>query len=193
METVLAQALQRLPIRLLCYCLMPNHWHLVLWPREDGELSTFMNWLTLTHTQRWRHAHHTVGYGGLYQGRFKSFPIQRDEHLLRVCRYVKRNALRANLVQRAQAWRWGSLWHRQHALEPMASLLCSDWPVDRPANWIELINTPQTDTELQELRTSVTRGRPYGDDHWQRRTARRLNLESSLRPPGRPKANATPR
>jgi REP element-mobilizing transposase RayT len=74
MERVLAEALKRVPTRLLAYCQMPNHWHLVLWPREDGELSAFLNWLTLTHTQRWRHAHHTVGYGPVYQGRFKSFP-----------------------------------------------------------------------------------------------------------------------
>jgi hypothetical protein len=79
---------------------------------ERCRLSAFMNWLTLTHTQRWRHAHHTVGYGPLYQGRFKSFPIQRDEHLLSVCRYVERNPLRAGIVERAEDWRWSSLWHR---------------------------------------------------------------------------------
>ena len=96
-------------MRLLAYCLMPNHFHLLLWPREDGDLSRFMRWLTVTHTQRW-HAHHrTAGTGHLYQGRFKSFPVQSDEHFLTVCRYVERNALRANLVERAEDWRWGSL------------------------------------------------------------------------------------
>ena len=121
MEAVLAEALERVPTRLLSYCLMGSHWHLVLWPREDGELSAFLNWLTLTHTQRWRHAHHTVGYGPLYQGRFKSFPVQSDEHVRQVCRYVERNALRAKLVEKARigvgpacgtgcipASRWGS-------------------------------------------------------------------------------------
>src|SRR5436305_82424 len=97
---------------------MPNHWHLVLEPHEDGELSRFVGWLSLTHTQRW-HAHRrSAGTGHVYQGRFKSFPIQDDEHFLTVCRYVERNALRAHLVKRAENWRWGSLWHgTQHSTQ----------------------------------------------------------------------------
>ena len=61
---------------------------------------------------RWRVAHHTVGYGHVYQGRFKSFPIERDEHLLTVCRYVERNALTAGAAKRAEDWRWSSLYVR---------------------------------------------------------------------------------
>ena len=104
-ERVLQEAVERVEMRLLAYCLMPNHWHLVAWPREDKELSRFTGWLTLTHTQRW-HAHRgTTGTGHLYQGRFKSFPVQSDAHFLTVCRYVERNALRANLVACAEDWR----------------------------------------------------------------------------------------
>ena len=96
-ERILADAVERTGTRLLAYCLMPNHWHLVILPIQDGELSRFTGWLTLTHTQRW-HAHrHSTGQGHVYQGRFKSFPIQDDQHFLTVCRYVERNALRANL------------------------------------------------------------------------------------------------
>jgi putative transposase len=94
-ERVLAEAQQEHPLPLLAYCVLPNHWHLVVAPEADGDLSRFVGWLTLTHTQRW-HAHrHTAGNGHLYQGRFKSFAIQADEHLLTVCRYVERNPLRA--------------------------------------------------------------------------------------------------
>src|SRR5258707_6113475 len=82
----------------LSYCLMPNHWHLVLWPETDGELTDFVRWLTHTHTMRWHAHYHSSGTGHLYQGRFKSFPIQADDHLYTVLRYVERNALRANLV-----------------------------------------------------------------------------------------------
>ncbi len=102
-EQVLLLAHRRAPIRILDYCLMPNHWHLVLWPRRDGELTLFMRWLTLTHAQRWKHAHNAVGHGHLYQGRFKSFPIQQDEHLLTVLRYVERNPLRAKLARRRRS------------------------------------------------------------------------------------------
>jgi putative transposase len=192
MERVLVEALERAPTRLLSYCLMGSHWHLVLWPREDGELSRFLNRVTLTHTQRWRHAHKTVGYGPLYQGRFKSFPIQRDEHLLTVCRYVERNPLRARVVEKAEDWRWSSLWHRLHPGEPLGKLLCDDWPAARPADWLRWVQEPQTVKEVEALRTSVERGRPYGEERWQATIAKRLELESSLRPPGRPK-NPEPR
>ena len=111
-ERVMTQACSRVSMRLLAYCVMPNHWHLVVWPRQDGDLSRFMNWLTLTHTQRWHTHRQTVGTGHLYQGRFKSFVVQTDEHLLTVCRYVERNALRAGLVERAEAWRWRARWVR---------------------------------------------------------------------------------
>jgi putative transposase len=145
-ERVLEEAVQRTKMRLLAYCVLPNHWHLVVWPEEDGALSRFVGWLTLTHTQRW-HAHrHSTGSGHVYQGRFKSFPVQDDAHFFTVCRYVERNALRANLVRRAEAWPWGSLhrWTQGHAKEK--SLLAA-WPLRRLANWVELVNTPQTEAE----------------------------------------------
>lgn len=92
-ERVLSEAQKRIAMRLLAYCVMPNHWHLVLWPHRDGDLSRFISWLTLTHTQRWHAYRQTVGTGHLYQGRFKSFVVQTDEHLMTVCRYyVERNA-----------------------------------------------------------------------------------------------------
>src|SRR6516162_5083593 len=89
-------------VRLLAYCLMPNHWHLVLWPRRDGDLSNYLRWLTVTHTQRYHAHYHTSGSGPLYQGRFKSFPVQAGDHFRVVCRYVERNGLRAGLVRRVE-------------------------------------------------------------------------------------------
>jgi putative transposase len=185
---VIEQVHRRLPVRILSYCLMSNHWHLVLWPREDGELSEFMRLLTVTHTQRWHAHHHTAGTGPLYQGRFKSFPIQRDEHLLAVCRYVERNPLRARLVERAEQWRWSSLGVRTSAAETPAWLMdMGQWPVEAPARWVTHVNRPQTAAEEAAVRESIRRGRPFGEAKWQRRTAIRLALESSLRPRGRPR------
>ena len=186
-EQILGEALEHVPgMRLLSYCIMPNHWHLLVWPRADGELSDFGHYLTLTHTQRWHAQYHHVGTGHLYQGRFKSFPIAEDDHFWTVCRYVERNPLRAELVQRAEDWRWGSLWRRgQTDLE--LPLRLSAWPVAEPPNWIEIVNQPQTQAELERLRTSVQRGRPYGGDAWAKRAAKRFGLESTLRPRGRPR------
>ena len=66
-EQILADAVARVKMRLLAYCVMPNHWHLVAWPREEGDLSAFVGWLTLTHTQRWHVHRHSVGSGHVYQ------------------------------------------------------------------------------------------------------------------------------
>ena len=181
-EEVLVEAKKRLPLRLLAWCVMSNHWHLVLWPRGDGDLSEFMRWLTVTHTQRWHAAHHTSGTGPLYQGRFKSFPIQEDDHLLAVLRYVERNPLRANLVRSAGEWRWSSLWHRVHG----DSAVLDEGPVALPRDWRRHVQSPQSEAELAALRRSVVRGSPFGEDSWQERTAKRLGLMSTLRPRGRP-------
>lgn len=189
-ERILAQAHQRVAMRTVAYCIMPNHWHLVLWPRRDGELSAFMRWLTLTHTQRRHAAADTAGAGHLYQGRFKSFPVQSDEHFLTVCRYVERNALRAGLVKQAQQWRWGSLWRREFG-DAEAGALLADGPVPWPHAWVNLVNGPQTQQELEALRRCVVRGRPFGRGGWVQRTARRLGLLSALRPRGRPPKDAT--
>lgn len=186
-ERILAEALEHVPgMRLLAYCLMPNHWHLLVWPRHDGELSDFGHWLTLTHTQRW-HAHYrNVGQGHLYQGRFKSFPVQEDDHFLTVGRYVERNALRACLCKKAEEWRWSSLWRRQQSDAAVRRML-SDWPIACPRTWLSFVNTPQTEKQLERLRQSVNRGQPYGEESWIERTAKRLNLQSTFRPRGRPR------
>ena len=184
-EKALGQAVARTDMRLLAYCLMPSHWHLVVWPRKDGELSEFAGWLTLTHTQRW-HAHRkSAGSGHVYQGRFKSFPIQEDEHFYTVARYVERNALRANLARRAEQWRWSSLYRWLRGSAEDKELLAA-WPLPRKANWVDHVNTPQTEAELKAVRQSMKRGSPFGDDSWTDRTVRRLGLESTIRPQGRP-------
>jgi putative transposase len=185
---VLADALAAVPgVRLLAYCLMLNHWHLVLWPREDGELGRFMQRLTVTHVRRWHQDRGTTGGGHLYQGTYKSFPVQRDEPLLVVCRYIERNPLRAKLVRKAQDWRWSSLALRESDDRLLAGQLLSDWPVDRPSDWLKRVNAPQTDAEEQAVRDSILRGRPFGDAAWQKRTAARLGLDHTFRAPGRPR------
>ena len=187
-ERVLTQALQEQPTRLLAYCLMPNHWHVVLWPEKAGELTAFLRWLTHTHSMRWHAHYHTGGTGHIYQGRFKSFPVETDEHVYTVLRYVERNALRANLVARAEDWRWGSLW-RRHRGDARAQAQLHAWPVVMPGNWLELVNSPQTEAELEALRRAAARGSPFGSAPWCERTARQLGLQATLRPRGRPRKN----
>ena len=121
----------------------------------------------------------------MYQGRFKSFPVSGDLHYLTLCRYVERNALRSGLVERAEQWRWSSLWRRVSG-DPEQKAMLASGPLPFPANWIKLVNRPQTDEELAALRTCVARSRPFGEDRWVAKTARLLGLEATLRPRGRP-------
>ena len=129
--------------------------------------------------------YHTSGEGHVYQGRFKSFPVQDDGHFLTVCRYVERNALRAELVARAEDWRWGSLWRWLQPAESDPALL-SAWPIPRLPNWVEKVNEPLTERELAAVRRSAQRGRPLGKPAWVESTAQRLGLASTLRPRGEP-------
>lgn len=187
-ERVMLEAHRRVPgVRVLAYCVMSNHWHFAAWPTADGDLSAFFRWLANTHAVRWRAARRTVGLGPVYQGRFKSFPVQTDEHLLTACRYVERNPLTAGLVRRAQDWRWSSLWARAHGGDDLRAMLHDAWPAPRPADWTRLVNAPITRRELARLEASAARGRPFGDDDWVAHAVRRLGLEHTVRPEGRPK------
>ena len=185
-ERVLEEAVARIPLPIFSYLIMPNHWHFVVRPTSDSEVSEFFRWLTHTHTMRWHAHYHTEGTGHLYQGRFKTFPIEDDEHLLTVMRYVERNALRANLVENAEDWKYSSLWRRQNARQADTSIL-TDWPIPKPRQWRSLVNKPQTDAELTALRQCVRKGSPFGSDTFVSQSAVRLRLEHTLRSRGRPK------
>jgi putative transposase len=179
---VVADGLEQVPCRVLGLCVMPNHWHLVLWPHGDGDLSRLMAWISNAHVKRYRQHYHDKIGGHLYQGRFKSFPVQEDSHLLAVLRYVEANPLRAGLAQRAGEWPWSSDALRRGAF---ASLF-SDWPLPRPADWSQWVEARWKEEELAHVRTSLDRGRPFGQDAWVNATAERLGLELTLRPRGRP-------
>ena len=179
---LLPLACERLPMRLCAYCLMPNHFHMVLWPRHDGDLSRWMQWLLTAHVRRHHRRHR--GSGHVWQGRFKAFPIQQDPHLLTVLRYVERNPLRARLVRSADNWPWSSL--KDYLARPRPSWL-HEGPVDRPRRWLEEVNRPQSEEVVQALRRSIHRGAPFGTESWNKRTAQRLGLEASLNPLGRPR------
>ena len=180
------EAQDRVPMRILAYCLMPNHSHIVLWPDSVSALSAYMRLLMNAHVRNYHHHYGTCGHGHIWQGRFKNFPIEQDEHLLRVLRYVEANAVRANLVRRAEDWSWGSLRSGDNEVPELA-----EWPVSRPAHWLEYVNAPAGE-DLKDLRNSVQRGTPYGKRQWQEYVATTCGLEFTLRPPGRPKRDTQP-
>jgi putative transposase len=183
---LIVEAKKRAAVEIFDFCLMPNHWHLVLRPRGDGDLAAFFSWLTNTHVKRYR-GHYCRTSGHLYQGRYKSFAVQEDAYLLTLLRYVEANPLRAKLVKRAQDWRWGSLGCEGKWAKP----ILDEWPIDRPRNWAALVNEPVVASERERLKRSFERGQPLGDASWTKRMAERMGLQYTLNPRGRPRKKGT--
>jgi putative transposase len=184
-ERVLAQGLARIPMRLCGYCIMGNHWHLLLWPREDGEMSEFMQWITTTHMRRWHAAHSTTGFGHVYQGRFKSFPVQSSEYYLKTLQYIESNPLRAKLVKNSCDWQYSSLAIRNGI--DKQGLKIFKGPVKLPANWNKHVNIVPNEATEARLQNCIIRGTPFGGDTWTKTISQKLGLESTLRPRCRPK------
>ena len=183
-ESVLVEGIEKYDVRLLAYCLMPNHFHLVLYPKQDGDVQKFMQWITLTHTQRWHVQNKTIGSGHLYQGRYKSFLIERDKHLLSVIRYVERNPLRAKLVKRVESWEFSSLARR---LRSKGAKWLATWPIPRPADYLDFVNTALTAGERESIRYSVNHGKPFGSGAWSGKMVEKFGLSATTRGRGRPK------
>ena len=205
-------AVEQAPMRILAYCLMIDHWHLVLWPREEGDLSRFMYRLTLMHAQRWNAWHMCAGEGHLYQGRYRSFPVQPDWHTWAVCRYVEQNPVRDRRAGRPEEWRWSSAGYRAQASQRDPARADAPQPEAPSASgqtaspeWVELplvdpaeaapvatgaearLDAPPAAEELEAIRECLRRSRPFGDPLWQVQVARSMGIESTLRSRGRPK------
>ena len=181
---LMQRACDRTPMRVLAYCLMPNHVHFVLWPHSDGDISRWLHWLFTCHVVRYNKIRGTTGR--VWQGRFKAFPIEQDRHLLAVLRYVERNPVRASLVPSAIDWEWSSV--ARGAVDAPSDLI-SESPVTKPDGWAQIVDKPQSDEELEALRRCSLKSAPFGSERWVLDTAARMGLQSSLRGPGRPKRN----
>jgi putative transposase len=163
-QQCLIDAMEKVPMRVLGYCVMPNHWHLVLWPKEDGDLAKFMMRLTIAHVRRWLIHRGEVGTGHVYQGRYKSFIVQDDAHLSTLCRYVDRNAVRAGLVNSCVDWLWSSA--GQAGLPASRRIQLTELPIPRRKEWIKWVNQPQTIAEEQSLSRCIMENRPFGTLDW---------------------------
>lgn len=180
--SLISDAKTRHPTRLYFYCLMPNHFHMVLSPTDTAELGKFMQWLMTSHVRRHHKRYETSGH--IWQGRYKSFIIQQDTHLLAVGRYVEGNPLRAGLVHSAQEWPWSS---HQELLGRHHTRLLDALPIELPANWNLYVDQSQNEHELAKLRQCLNRQAPYGSIDWQMTISKDLGLESTIRPRGRPR------
>ncbi len=188
-EKILQEAVERFDMRLLAYCIMPNHWHLVVHPKQDKDLAKFMGWLTNTHTRRWHTTKKTTGQGHLYQGRYKSFLCQQDDHFITLVRYVERNAKKAGLCNMAQDWKWSSIWRRENGNKEQCKIL-SEWPVEMPSGYLELVNQEFDKKNIETERVidaTIEKGNPFGNSEWLKKIVKKFGLEQTLRKVGRPK------
>lgn len=146
---LLSWASARTDLRVVGYALMPNHWHLVLWPESIAQLSNFLQRLTSAHAAIFRRRSGTTGTGHVYQGRYRARLIGADLHYFHVLRYVEANPVRARLVERAEGWRWSSAWERT-----TSPRILSEGPVPLPSieDWLELVNRPLTSTQADAVR-----------------------------------------
>lgn len=182
-----AEAQKRASVRVFAYCLMPNHFHLIVRPDEDGQLSEFMRLGTGRHSVRWHWKRGTQGGGCVYQGRYGAFPIQTNRYFLNACSYVEANALRSAMVRRAEDWPWSSLWARTKNCH---ILPLSEWPILPPGDWIEYVNEQHRDEDLGAIHRSLSHSRPLGEPDWVAAVATSLGLRTGRRP-GRPKKDRT--
>lgn len=168
-------------VKIFGYCLMPNHFHLVVKPERGEELSRWMQWVMTSHVRRYHKHYGTSGH--VWQGRFKSFMIQEDAHLLMALRYIEGNPVRGQLVNFAKEWRWSSNGERTGI---KGKMLTNEIPIELPSDWERYVDEPLTGKELEELRQSVNRQSPYGDSKWQLKICKAFGLESTMRGRGRP-------
>ncbi len=182
---LMEEAKERCGVSILAYCIMPNHFHMALVPGQKEELSLWMQWLMTSHVRRY-HRHYGSS-GHIWQGRYKSFPVQEDRYLLTLLRYIEGNPVRAAMVESAMAWKWSS--HRENT-GSMERLLTSAPPIGLPPDWTRYVDTPLTARDLEKLRESVRRQAPYGQPEWQAEMCATLGLESTMRRRGRPHKEA---
>jgi putative transposase len=185
---VMTETALRVPMRILAYCIMRNHFHLLLWPELGEALPEFMQLLMNTHIRRYLRHYPPISPGHLYQGRYTNALVQDGPSVLAVARYVEANALTAGLVQRAQDYPWSSASpYAEDADRPTLA----EWPVAKPHNWGTLLNLRAPAAERRRIQISASRGAPYGSDEWVRATVKAYGLAHTIRKPGRPRKSET--
>jgi putative transposase len=180
----LAEAACRIPMRILAYCIMRNHFHLLLWPYEGADLPEFMQILMNIHLGRYLKHYPPGSPGHVYQSRYTNSLVQHERALPYVARYIEANALSAGLVARAEHYPWSSA--SPEALDDPDRPILSAWPIERPRPWLTYLNTPTPADERKRIQRSVKRGAPIGSPAWVERIAKTYELEHTLRQPGRP-------
>jgi putative transposase len=183
---VVAETALRIPMRILAYCIMRNHFHLLLWPYRGSDLPDFMQLLMNLHIGRYLRHYPPASPGHIYQSRYTNSIVETGSSVLAVAKYVESNAANAGIVTRAEDYRWSSA--SPHALDDDRPIL-SEWPVPKPREWLTLLNLRTPTQQLKQIQHSAARGAPYGSSAWVERVVKEYGLEHTIRGRGRPKQN----
>ena len=181
---LMAETARRIPMRVLAYCIMKNHFHLLLWPHRGIELPEYMQVLMNLHIQRYLKHYPPASPGHIYQGRYRNVIVQNGHHVLTVARYIEANPLKAGIVERAEDYEWSSAWPHSEGidrpvLEPGA--------IERSAAWRTFVNEPMSAETIQGLEHSIRKGLPIGSPEWKNRVVAQFGLQYVTREPGRPR------
>jgi len=185
---IIAEVASAVPMRILAYCIMRNHFHLLLWPHEGADLPVFMDRLMNRHIKRYLRHYPPASPGHIYQGRYTNALVETGRAVITTAKYIESNGSSAGLVERAEHYPWSSA-SPEHD-EPGRPIL-AEWPVPKPADWLTFLNTPTPADELKRLRRSLRRGSPYGSHQWIDAVVKEHGLEHTVRKPGRPRVYET--
>lgn len=153
----LREAIAKHPVDLFAFCLMPNHWHLLLRAKKPMAISKMLHWFSTTQSIRWRRINHTSGYGAVYQNRFRSHPVCGGAAFLMVTRYIERNPVSANLCRTASDWQWSSASQQnQIPIHP--------WPVPKPKEWSKFLDQQIDKETLRQLQVAKRFNEPFGEE-----------------------------
>jgi REP-associated tyrosine transposase len=183
--SLIAEAACRVPMRILAYCVMRNHFHLLLWPYVGDDLPRFMHMLMVLHINRHRYRHPPESPGHIYQSRYTNVIVEHGRSIVSVAKYIEGNAMNAGLVRRAEVYPWSSA--SPLARHPDRPAL-SGWPIQKPHDWLTLLNLRTPASELKRIQRSAARGAPYGSPAWTARVVKEFGLEHTMRRQGRPSA-----
>ena len=161
-------------VKLYSFVLMPNHFHFIIEPNEAEDLSKYMQWLLTSYVRYYNKTYKTSGH--LWQGRYKSFIVQRDNYFLTLLNYVEQNPQRAKLKQ----WKFVSS-------NSEINNFLDKLPIEPPKNWEEIKKEVLNKKKKEKIDNSIQRQSPYGDDAWIIKTAQKYDIVSTTNPRGRPK------
>ncbi len=192
-EGILRESVMKWEPRVLAFALHASEWHILAMPRKDGDLSRWIAWVTSVHSMRNKSLRAGTASNGLYERRFRSFPVQDNERLIDAILWIESGFTVAEAAEGEDASKTGAHGMIQSSYSTRILTVSRDWislpPVALPADWSERVLQGLNRGSAEQIVNSIDRGAPYGDAAWVTKMATRFKLESTLRPRGRPRTS----